>query len=208
MYSATASSPRPARRYSNSELCDNVRACGEELGKAPTMRDYAAWHGRVVHPQTLIKRFRTWNTVIREAGFKANRYMEREEMLRALRELGAALGRTPSAKDLRLRAELPSRSLYAQIFGSFGAALREAGFSVAIGMDERRKQALRQGLFMSRRLGHLPTFGEWREARMADTNLTSEWQIYRLYESEQHGAWRTFCHELQAELEQRGIQFS
>ena len=57
--------------------------------------------------------------------------------------LSEELGRTPSAKDLdERRGGMPSKSLYWHTFGSFAAALQEAGFDVAAG-QERLERAVR-----------------------------------------------------------------
>ena len=82
--------------------------------------------------------------------------------------LGEELGRTPTARDLDdRRGRMPSKSLYWHTFGSLGAALREAGFDVAVG-EERLERAVEQGASWRGELGRLPKFADWAEARRAD----------------------------------------
>ena len=93
------------------------------------------------------------------------RFATREELLGLLRELGERLGRVPTAKDVDAnRGWMPSKSLYWHTFGSLTNALREAGFDVPVG-EERLERAIEQGAAMARRLGRLPKFTDWAEAR-------------------------------------------
>ena len=46
-------------------------------------------------------------------------------------------------------------------------------------------------VFAFRRLGRLPKFADWAEARRATPGMPTEWQVYRLFES-RRGAWATF----------------
>jgi hypothetical protein len=44
---------------------------------------------------------------------------------------------------------------------------------------------------LARRLGRLPKFADWAEARRSDESMLTEWQIYRMFEGRK-GAWSTF----------------
>ena len=44
---------------------------------------------------------------------------------------------------------------------------------------------------LARKLGRLPKFADWAEARKADETMLTEWQIYRMFEGRK-GAWSTF----------------
>jgi hypothetical protein len=179
------------RRYSDDEILEELRAAAERLGRSPTMREFAQDPDARVHPQTVIEHFGTWNAAKRAAGLFPRRFLTREELLEQLRRLGEELGRTPTARDLTLRGRsLPSQSLYAHTFGSFGNALREAGFEVLQG-EERLERAVEQGAALARTLGRLPRMGDWKDARRSDPALLSEWQVYRLLDVER-GAWTAF----------------
>jgi hypothetical protein len=179
------------KRYSDEQLLDELRACARRIGRSPTMRELAADEECAVHPQTLVERFGSWNNAKRAAGLVPRRFATREELLSVLRSLGEELGRTPTARDLdERRGTLPSKSLYWHTFGSLADALREAGFDVPA-KDERLERAVAHGAELARRLGHLPRFADWADARSEDSTLPTEWQVYRLLETGR-GAWSTF----------------
>ena len=193
------------RRYSDEQIVEELRACAERLGKSPTMREFERDAETTVHPQTVIEHFGSWNAAKRKAGLVPRRFATREELLQLLRDLGEELGRTPTAKDLeQRRSRMPSKSLYWHTFGSLQAALREAGFDVAIG-EERLERALDQGVVLALQLGRLPRFADWAEARKSDAALLTEWQVYRMFDA-QKGAWSTFQYLLRERLLERGIE--
>src|SRR5438105_6214410 len=133
------------------------------------MKEFAADNGARVHPQTVIEHFGTWNAAKRAAGLVPRRFVTREELIAVLRRLGDELGRAPTARDLdERRGAMPSKSLYWHTFGSLANALRDAGFDVAVG-GERLERAIVQGAAPARRVGRLPKFADWAEARGAAT---------------------------------------
>jgi hypothetical protein len=179
------------KRYSNDQILDELRACAGRVGRAPTMKEFAGDPDAAVHPQTVIEHFGSWNAAQRAAGLVPRRFATREELVALLRQLGDELGRTPTARDIdERRGRMPSKSLYWHTFGSFGNALREAGFEVAVG-EERLERAIGQGASLAHRIGRLPRFADWAEARRADTEMLTEWQVYRMFDS-RRGAWATF----------------
>jgi hypothetical protein len=179
------------RRYSDEEIVEQLQVAAKRLGRSPTMREFAADDVTTVHPQTVISHFGSWNAAKRAAGLVPRRFTTRADLVRLLRELGERLGRTPTARDLdEHRGEVPSKSLYWHTFGSLATALREAGFDVPVG-EERLERALEQGAGLARRLGRLPKFADWTEARRENHTLLSEWQVYRMFEG-RRGAWAAF----------------
>ena len=193
------------RRFTDEQLLDELRASAERLGRSPTMKEFAADPGAGVHPQTVIEHFGTWNAAKRAAGLLPRRFVTREELLGALRALGDELGRTPTVVDIkRRRGAMPSASLYWHTFGSLATALREAGFDVALA-EERLERATSQGSELARRLRRLPKFGDWRDARLADDSLLTEWQVYRLFEA-RRGAWATFQYLVRERLVEEGVR--
>jgi Homing endonuclease associated repeat len=192
------------RRFSDEQLLDELRASARRLGRSPTMKEFAADPGARVHPQTVIEHFGTWNTAKRAAGLLPRRFVTREELLTALRSLGDELGRAPTVVEIkRRRGTMPSASLYWHTFGSLAAALREAGFDVTLA-EERLERAISEGATLARHLGRLPRFGDWREARLADDSLLTEWQVYRLFEA-RRGAWATFQYLVRERLVDEGV---
>ena len=128
----------------------------------------------------------------------------RQELLQCLRLLGDQIGRVPTSKDIdEHRGLVPSKSLYWHTFGSLTNALREAGFDVPVG-EERLDRAIDQGVAMARRLGRLPKFADWSQARRADPTLLTEWQVYRMFDA-QRGAWATFQYLVRERLLENGV---
>jgi hypothetical protein len=192
------------KRYSDEQILEELRDCAGRLGRAPTMKEFAADEGTRVHPQTVVEHFGSWNAAQRAAGLVPRRFTTREELLGLLRSLGDELGRTPTARDLdERRRRMPSKSLYWHTFGSLTNALREAGFDVAVG-EERLERAIVQGAELSRRLGRLPRFADWARARRESPELLTEWQVYRMFES-RRGAWATFQFLVRQRLTGEGV---
>ena len=193
------------RRYSDDQILDELRAAAVRAGRTPTMREFAADPESSVHPQTVVEHFGSWNKATRSAGLVPRRFATRAELLRLLRELGEELGRVPTARDLdERRGRLPSKSLIWHTFGSLTAALREAGFDVPVG-EERLERSVEQGAALARRLGRLPKFADWAEARREDSALLTEWQVYRLLEG-RRGAWATFQFLVRERLREDGVE--
>ena len=192
------------RRYSDDEILAELHASATRLGRSPTMREFAADPEAKVHPQTVIEHFGTWNAAKRAAGLQPRRFITREELLDQLRELGAELGRPPTARDLEARrGRMASKSLIWHTFGSLTAALREAGFDVPVG-EERLERAVAHGAFLARRLGRLPKMADWKRARSEDPRLPSEWQVYRMVDVSP-GAWSAFQFLVRERLREEGI---
>jgi hypothetical protein len=192
------------RRYSDEQILEELRASAERLGRSPTMKEFAADGEAQMHPQTVIEHFGTWNAAKRAAGLMPRRFATRGELLEQLRRLGEELRRTPTAQDIKdRRGSMPSTSLLWHTFGSLSSALREAGFDVAVG-EERLERAIAQGAGLARRLGRLPRFGDWQEARRADPELLTEWQVYRMFEA-RRGAWATFQYLVRERLLEDGV---
>ena len=193
------------RRYTDEEILEELRASSERLGRSPTMREFADDPETRVHPQTVIEHFGSWNKAKRLAGLVPRRFATREELLGLLQELGRRLGRVPTAKDVDAnRAWMPSKSLYWHTFGSLTNALREAGFDVPVG-EERLERAIEQGAQLARRLGRLPKFADWADARREEPALLTEWQVYRMFDA-RRGAWSTFQYLVRARLLEEGAQ--
>jgi hypothetical protein len=191
------------KRYSDDQILTELRESAERLGRSPTMREFAADPETTVQPQTGIEHFGCWNNAKREAGLVPRRFATRDELVQLLRDLGAELGRPPTAKDIDARkGAMPSKSLYWHTFGSLTTALREAGFDVPVG-EERLERAVEQGVALAHSLGRLPKFADWAEARKADEGLMTEWQVYRMFES-RRGAWATFQFLVRGRLREEG----
>jgi len=168
------------------------------------MREFEDQPATTVHPQTVIDRFGSWNRAKREAGLMPRRFATKDELLGALRDLGDRIGRVPTSRDIdEHRGLVPSKSLYWHTFGSLTSALREAGFDVPVG-EERLERAIEQGIGLARQLGRLPKFADWTAARRRDPSLLTEWQIYRMFDT-QRGAWAMFQFLIREKLVGTGV---
>jgi hypothetical protein len=195
------------KRYTDEQILEQLSACAERLGRSPTMREFEEDAETTVHPQTVIQHFGSWNAAKRKAGLVPRRFATPDDLLDQLRRLGEELGRVPTAKDLdEHRASMPSKSLYWHTFGSLTTALREAGFDVPVG-EERLERAIEQGAELARKLGALPKFADWADARKADADILTEWQVYRMVESGR-GAWATFQFLVAERLREEGVEVS
>jgi hypothetical protein len=195
------------KRYSDEHILVELNACAKRLGRSPTMREFEADPQTTVHPQTVIEHFKSWNRAKRLAGLVPRRFATREELLRLLRDLGEQLGRVPTAKDIEARkGSMPSKSLYWHTFGSLNNALKEAGFDVPVG-EERLERAIDQGSALALRVGRLPKFADWAQARRADDAMLTEWQVYRMFDA-RRGAWSTFQFLIRKRLEDTGVAVS
>jgi hypothetical protein len=193
------------KRYTDEQILRELQACAARVGRSPTMKEFAADPETAVHPQTVIEHFGSWNAAQRAAGLVPRRFATREELVTLLRRLGDELGRTPTARDIDARrGRMPSKSLYWHTFGSLANALREAGYDVAVG-EERLERAVAQGAALSRRLGRLPRFADWADARRADPEMLTEWQVYRMFDS-RRGAWATFQFLVRGRLLDDGVE--
>ena len=71
--------------------------------------------------------------------------------------------------------------------------------------EERLERSVEQGAALARRLGRLPKFADWAEARREDSALLTEWQVYRLLEG-RRGAWATFQFLVRERLREDGVE--
>lgn len=182
---------RLRRRYGREELLAQLQACAARTGASPTMREFAEDPEATIHPQTVVDHFGSWNAAKREAGLMPRRRASREELLRALRELGEELGRRPTTRDVEhARGRVPSRGVYAKAFGSMREALRLAGFD-APSRDERLERSIEHGAAFLLRTGRLPSFRDWERVRGGRDDVMTAWQLYRTFER-LGGAWSAF----------------
>ncbi len=112
------------------QLLDTLRTLADELGRPPTCREMRARRD-LPDPGTYSRRFGSWSNALETAGLEA-RYCRTpdytdEQLLQALRDLAAELGRTPTGREMQDRRDLPSPRTCQIRFGSWNAALEAAG---------------------------------------------------------------------------------
>ena len=133
------------RRYTDAQILEELRASAERLGRSPTMKEFAADARVAGAPADGDRALRHLERGQAGRGVDAAPVRDAPGAVDQLRRLGAELGRTPTADDIKQRrGTMPSASLYWHTFGSLSTALREAGFDVAVG-EERLERAIEQG---------------------------------------------------------------
>lgn len=179
------------RRYSSTDIIDELMGCAHRLGTSPTMREFSNDPGTTIHPQTIVEHFGSWNAAKRAAGLMPRRMATRGELVGALRELGEKLGRVPTAKDIEhASGDFPSRAVFVKSFGSIPVALKAAGFDAPT-KEERLTRSVEHGAQFYMRTGKLPSFRDWERVRGNRDDLLTAWQLYRTFE-EVGGAWSAF----------------
>lgn len=109
-----------------------LRVWAETHGRAPLSDEWIrADYGRPSR-STVIVVFGTWNNALASAGLAIRRAPEtwsRERIIEAIQRWAAAHGgKPPRAIDCDNHPELPSRTVVNRRFGSWNAAIHEAGF--------------------------------------------------------------------------------
>ena len=119
------------RRWSDEELLDALREyAADHDGRPPTIAEANDPSRELPVAQTFINRFGGWNAAIAEAGFEPrDRRRTDEELLDALQGLAAELDERPTTAAVADRADMASPGTYANRFGSWNDALREAGLA-------------------------------------------------------------------------------
>ena len=87
------------------------------------------------------------------------------------------------------------------------AARAELRAGLVLDLSERLERAVEQGLDLARKLGRLPKFADWAEARKEDDSLLTEWQVYRMLDA-RRGAWSTFQFLVRERLDEQGVRVS
>lgn len=196
--------------YTKEELITKVRSMAEELGRAPTKREFP-------HESIIRDRFKTWNNFLKEAGLptrgtgeslplgsrrKLHRPKKREEFIWKREEIIAIFhqwvkehGYVPSSWKWSKSGIKPNVSTITRQFGSWSAFLKETGLPI-------RKSRFRKGMPKKasyRRMkpeqmikalqkwveekGFVPTSSEWRKSQLPPS-LTA---IYHRF-----GSWKNF----------------
>ena len=154
-----------------------------------------------------------------QAGIR-KRYSD-EQILDELRASATRLKRSPTMREF---ASDPETTVHPQTviehFGSWNEAKRAAGLvprrfatrEELVGLlrdlgEERLERAVEQGVELADRLGRLPKFSDWAEARKADEGLLTEWQVYRMFDA-RRGAWSTFQFLIRERLRELGVEIA
>lgn len=121
--------PNQGHNIPKEDLLDELKRLSDELGRTPTSRDMkeSGCYGDSVFVNT----FGSWNNAVTEAGLEPTRQRDvpREELLNELKRLTEELGDPPRVDEMRDLGAF-GVSTYSNEFGSWNAALLEAGLSL------------------------------------------------------------------------------
>jgi hypothetical protein len=120
----------PNWRVPTDEIIAAIRDLAETKGRAPCAKEMLE-EGRI-RPGLVRTRFESYDKGIRAAGFDPYHPKQAEqathaEILDSIRDLGAALGQTPTQREMDTHGDC-SVSLVRRRFGSWNDGLRQAGF--------------------------------------------------------------------------------
>lgn len=150
------------KRYEREYLIGALRELAERLERTPTQQDTHEHPDIPTHP-VYVNRFGSWLEALQEAGIPLdprNVGYDRETLLEHLHTLAEDLGRTPKLADLET-VDGPCGTTYSSHFGSWGAALAEAGLEADPGNRRYDKDELLDILRdVAAELGHAPTMAE------------------------------------------------
>jgi len=169
------------RPRTRDEVLEVLRRLADSLGRPPTARDLV---GSGIGLGRIQKLFGGLCAAREAAGLRVSSRRKpqprwtRESAAAALRALAERLGRVPVSSDLRgVARDRPTLPVYVRLFGSFTAALREAGLGSRPDVGRSRRwtekrcvEALREA---ARMLGARPTTGDIDRLRRSGVDVPS-----------------------------------
>jgi len=113
--------------HSEQELIGELQRVADVLGHSPSVAEMEA--EGTVSSATISNRFGSWNEGFEAAGLATTKATKTspQEVVTAIRSLADELGRAPTATEIEKRGAYSTRVAQRR-FGSWNAALREAGF--------------------------------------------------------------------------------
>jgi hypothetical protein len=115
-------------QYSKSELLAQIRMLATD-GKPPTQIEYEL-HDNTASVSPINNHFGSWNNAVRAAGYNPNtnkKYTD-QELIQQLRKIKSP-NVAPSYGDVQADNTIASISTFLSRFGSYEAALKEAGYT-------------------------------------------------------------------------------
>jgi len=190
----------PQYRLSEEELFDALQALADDLGETPSVNQMI---NQGEYSASVYKtRFGSWNDAIQAAGLESNSdappagAIEKTELVAALQELAAELGKTPTMVEMDEQGAHHSRT-YHDRFGSWTAALEAAGLDLE--GHTKAKQPTEQNLLDALRafaddLGRAPTCEEMNEEGTYSANAYKN----------NFGSWNNAVQAVGFDLNQKG----
>jgi len=212
------------RVYSRAQLIQMLQALAKKLGHRPTVKEVnqAKLRGECASAPTYDNYFGNLSTALRAAKLdgmaprvaprkprKRQKRHLRERMLEQLRQLGATLGRPPRQQDVNAacaRRESPAVSTIAVEFGSFGAALRLAGFAVRLRIKEyTRGQLIEQLQQLTRELRRPPVTKDIERSKACAAPMTFIQRFGSLLEARKAAGLDELLREIKNEASREDI---
>jgi hypothetical protein len=190
-------------------MYQELQAVAADLGKSPTMQEFARHPQSTFPPQHIVKAHGKggWNAAKQAAGLSVPTVKSDEELAIALCSLHDRLGRLPTSKEINADSETPSASLYIHRFGSLPKAFQTAGIAAATPEKQSDADVVQLGMQLARSLDRLPGWNDWVAARADNPDMPSEWQIYRRFGGGKD-AWRLFHYLIFEAAHDSGIHLS
>jgi len=143
----------PQVEHTRHELIDEILRVADIIGETPTRMEMRK-HGEIA-TNCYYNRFGSWNDALQAAGFEPNEIhgYSREELLAEIDRLRDELGHTPTRNEMRSQGQFAEKP-YRRVFGSWNAALKEAGLEpnqtkgrvrarYGIGWTDKKKRRIR-----------------------------------------------------------------
>lgn len=117
--------------YTDEDLIGAILVAKEIAGKTPTFHQMKSLSRsqNLPHPQTIQKRFGSWENAIATAGLSSNKYYDKDFLVKEIERFITENGHVPSTNEFRHTKNYPSTKAYKRLFGSFNNALVELGYT-------------------------------------------------------------------------------
>ena len=112
--------------YEKEELIQKIQSLYKETSRIPTV-EMIDNRSDMPSSSTYYREFDSWNKVLDQAGFKANKpHYNREELINHLQELSEELGGSPTIQEMIESDDRPSSTPFFKEFETWNKALEEA----------------------------------------------------------------------------------
>lgn len=161
-YCSSTCANRAVSGVTDEELLERLRGLAEELGRAPTGREFNQqteyWHCSLGY------RFGSYSQAIREIGYepKCAKDHSREDLIELIERMSKQLGRAPKTTDLSDFKGPKTAYVFVTEFGSWAEALEKAGVeAMSIQLSKIPKDELiDEYRELADELGHPPSYTE------------------------------------------------
>lgn len=148
--------------YSKQELIRELQRVAEMLGHSPSATEMKC-HGDV-SPAAVSGQFESWNSGLEAAGLSTTKSTKTspQEVIAAIQALADHLGRPPTAYEMDEQGEYATK-VAQRCFGSWNAAIREAGFQPHTQKNIPEEELLAELRRLRDQLEHVPSSVEMKE---------------------------------------------